>query len=74
MIKATGSSNVDALALSSDVAEVNAIGSADIKVNVNEDLNAKTTGLGNIYYTGEPSSVRSKVTGTGKVKRYKGGE
>ena len=74
MIKATGSSNVDALALSSDVAEVNAIGSADIKVKVNEDLNAKITGLGNIYYTGEPSSVRSKVTGTGKVKKYKGDE
>jgi hypothetical protein len=43
-------------------------GSGNIHVNVNETLDAHITGSGDITYTGNPSSVNSSVSGSGKIK------
>ncbi len=45
-------------------------GSNDCYINVNDYLVATITSIGNIYYTGNPDSVSTNITGQGKLIQY----
>jgi hypothetical protein len=34
---------------------------------VNQELNVTITGAGNIYYYGDPGTINTNITGTGKL-------
>jgi hypothetical protein len=46
--------------------ELNGVGRLDCFVNNN--LDAEVSGLGSVYFAGEPKSVRKSVNGLGKIK------
>ena len=43
-------------------------GSGNIQVTVGESLKATVTGSGNLHYHGDPKTVETKVTGSGKIE------
>jgi hypothetical protein len=49
---------------------VTTIGSNDCWVNASRTLGATIGGIGNVYYTGNPDSVYSTITGEGKLIHY----
>lgn len=48
-------------------AKITMEGQGTVEVMVTEKLNAKITGAATVYYKGNPSSVLSDITGSGKV-------
>lgn len=49
---------------------VTTISSNDCWVNAKRTLGVTIGGIGNVYYTGEPDSVYSTITGDGRLIRY----
>ena len=45
-------------------------GSNDCYVNVSQFFNATIGSIGNIYYTGEPDTLQTKIIGTGKIIHF----
>jgi hypothetical protein len=68
-IVATGSSSFHGDELTGAKVNAKVSGSGSITVNVSEELNASTSGSGNIYYTGNPTMVNPNSSGSGKVMR-----
>lgn len=66
-ISITGSGNLTAYDLRTLESDISITGSGDCKINVQNNLVARITGSGNIYYKGNPK-VRSKVVGSGDVE------
>jgi hypothetical protein len=50
-------------------ASVNISGSGKMEISVEENLKAAISGSGGINYRGEPKSVETKVTGSGRVRK-----
>lgn len=62
-----GSGHIDFSNMVADTATVVLSGSGDIKVNVTNYLEAKISGSGTIYYTGDPEIIKD-IKGSGEVK------
>ena len=45
-------------------------GSSDVRLRVEKELDARTSGSGDISYRGEPKIVRKKESGSGDIRRY----
>ncbi len=58
--------NVEAYELEVDVCSINMAGFAHCKVKVNNILNAVLTGIGSVYYQGNPT-INATTSGIGKV-------
>lgn len=69
-ISLTGKSEVNALRLQANTADILLSGKGDVEVNVVKSLRATITGIGNVYYYGKPIVVR-EITGQGQVKSKK---
>ena len=65
----SGSGNLDAEDLKVDRYEVRISGSGRSRINVGDQLDAKISGSGSVYYTGDPDKVISNVSGSGRVKK-----
>jgi len=63
----TGSGDLRAGDLAAKNVQVAVTGSGDAAVRATEQLDAKVTGSGNVRYSGNPSQVRHKVTGSGVI-------
>ncbi len=59
--------DIDAYDLSSNDADIRISGSGEIKISVKENLIARISGSGNIYYKGDPKKQDIKVSGSGNV-------
>ncbi len=66
-INIAGSGNVDAKNLSTTNADIQITGSGDVYVKVQEKLNIKIFGSGNVYYYGEPEYLKTKSLGSGEI-------
>jgi len=62
-----GSGDIQAYELISNDASVNIAGSGGVKLNVKDNLKARISGSGNIYYKGNPKKQDVKVNGSGNV-------
>lgn len=63
---ATGS-GIDAEGLQARLADITVIGVGDCRITVTEQLDAVISGIGDIFYAGNPATVNATVTGTGNV-------
>lgn len=67
--KISGSGDISANDLSSKDVDAGISGSGNIKINCSENLNARVSGSGDIFYSGEPKSKYTKVSGSGAIKK-----
>lgn len=67
--KLSGSGSMVCNKLNSQNATILLSGSGSIDVNCAKALEAKISGSGTIYYSGNPSSVVKKISGSGEVTR-----
>tara|TARA_R110002073_G_scaffold4213_3_gene28025 strand:+ start:1245 stop:1964 length:720 start_codon:yes stop_codon:yes gene_type:complete len=63
----SGSGDIDAYQLTSDKADVSISGSGGVKISVKDNLKARISGTGNVYYKGNPKYQDFKVSGSGSV-------
>lgn len=65
----SGSGRIDCSKLLCENASASISGSGNIEVNPTKTLDAKLSGSGNIYYSGDPEKVDKKVSGSGNIKK-----
>ena len=68
-ISISGSGRLLAMDLQAAKYNVTISGSGNCKINVIDELVARVSGSGNIYYKGSPDRVDSKVSGSGNIKK-----
>jgi hypothetical protein len=62
-----GSGDIEAYDLSSNDADIRISGSGGVTISVKDNLVARISGSGNIYYKGDPEKQDVKVSGSGNV-------
>ena len=67
--KISGSGDVTANDLLSKDVDVLISGSGDVRVNCSENLKARVSGSGDIFYSGEPKNKDTKVSGSGNIRK-----
>jgi hypothetical protein len=65
----TGSGDISAKNVKSKTVEADISGSGDISCHADEALDAHSSGSGNITYSGNAASVKSKASGSGSVTK-----
>lgn len=65
----SGSGNLDAENLASENCEVRISGSGNCRVQVDNSLDSRVSGSGNIYYRGNPEKLSNKTSGSGSIKK-----
>ena len=68
-IHISGSGGIYAENLISKNCEVRISGSGRCEVNVSDELNARISGSGSVYYTGNPQRLDSSTSGSGRVRK-----
>lgn len=68
-IDINGSGDVKAFDLEVDNSSIHIKGSGDAKVNVNEELEVKISGSGDVQYTGEVNNVKTQIRGSGEIHK-----
>lgn len=66
-INIDGSGDVNCFDLLGSSASIDIDGSGDIQVNVSETLEVNISGIGNVYYKGNPS-ITQDISGSGKIE------
>ncbi|MFZ5980061.1 MAG: head GIN domain-containing protein [Candidatus Zixiibacteriota bacterium] len=69
--KISGSGEIDARDLIADDVYVKISGSGDVRVHADESFDGTVSGSGNIYYYGQPNSLSTNVSGSGRIKKMK---
>jgi hypothetical protein len=62
-----GSGNVQLEALAAEEATVTLAGAGNVHVQVSERLDARVSGTGSVFYSGDPKTVTKEITGTGVI-------
>jgi hypothetical protein len=62
-----GSGNINAYGLRTSTTTAKVAGSGNIKTTVSDEINARVSGSGNIYYKGNPEKINSKSAGSGDI-------
>ena len=68
-ISVVGSGDFTAKDLVTNTTSARIAGSGDVRINVNEKLDASVVGSGDIYYTGSVKNVSSSKAGSGEIHR-----
>lgn len=68
-ITVSGSGNVDAYDLDSEEAFLRVSGSGNIRISVEDRLEARISGSGDVVYRGNPHQTDTKVSGSGRVRK-----
>jgi hypothetical protein len=66
---ASGSGAINSYDLSSDICNVSTSGSGSVRVTVNKEISARTSGSGSIYVKGEGLIRDIHTSGSGRLKR-----
>lgn len=69
MTRNTGTGGIDVFDMPAQTVDATSSGTGELKTTVNQMLNAKISGSGNIIYKGDPTVIR-RITGSGEVKKY----
>lgn len=65
----SGSGKVNADELRAQEVEVHISGSGNCNVHAANKIDAHISGSGNVYYTGSPTSVNARTSGSGKISK-----
>lgn len=65
----SGSGKVKAEELRAQVVDVHISGSGSCYVHADNELEAHISGSGNVYYTGNPTNVNARTSGSGKISK-----
>lgn len=68
-VSISGSGRLLAEDMESEEYYISISGSGNCKINVSKAIDARVSGSGRIYYTGNPDKVHSKISGSGSVKK-----
>jgi len=63
-----GSGDIKAYELKARNADIKISGSGGVKISVKDNLSARVSGSGNVYYKGNPKKQDVKVSGSGNVR------
>ena len=69
IVRSSGSGNVQCFDLVVDDCEFSKSGSGNSQITVNHSLNVSISGSGNFIYKGNPKSISSSSSGSGKIKK-----
>ncbi|MBN1211176.1 MAG: DUF2807 domain-containing protein [candidate division Zixibacteria bacterium] len=70
-LEISGSGEIEAEDLIADDAYVKISGSGDVRVYARESLEGRVSGSGSIYYSGNPQSLSTNVSGSGRIKKVR---
>lgn len=65
----SGSGNLDAENLASENCQVRISGSGNCRVQVDNSLDSRVSGSGNVFYRGNPEKLTNKSSGSGSIKK-----
>jgi hypothetical protein len=68
-VEISGSGKILAAELETDKCQVRISGSGGVEINVKDELDARISGSGSVYYKGEPKRVNADSSGSGKVRK-----
>jgi len=68
-VSISGSGKFDGVGFEVEDMEIGISGSGNCKVNVTGALNARVSGSGDVYYTGDAPRIDARVSGSGKVRK-----
>jgi hypothetical protein len=68
-VSLSGAGNLSAEWLETEQCDARVSGVGNCDVNVSKELRATVSGVGNIRYSGNPSTVKEDVTGLGKIQK-----
>ena len=68
-LQISGSGNLDAEDLASESCKVRISGSGNCRVQVDNSLESRVSGSGNIYYRGNPEKLSNQSSGSGSIKK-----
>lgn len=68
-VTSSGSSKMNAFELNVDKVGVRSSGSSDVNISVNQTLNTRVSGSGDVRYRGNPSKINNKISGSGEVSK-----
>lgn len=66
-VEINGSGNIKAKNMIAEDCQVNINGSGDCHVHANNDFDVTINGSGNVYYNGDPATVKISINGSGDV-------
>lgn len=69
LVDMTGASQLAADRLQTKTAEISTTGAGDADVAVTDTLKVAITGAGKVTYSGNPATIKKKITGAGSVRR-----
>ena len=62
-----GTGSIFASTLITDKCTVTISGAGDVRIHVDEELNVIISGTGSVYYSGNPSTINTNITGSGQL-------
>lgn len=65
----SGSGNLNASDLKATIINAKVSGSGNVKIQALEEIHARVSGSGNISYTGNPTIIKAKSSGSGSVRK-----
>ena len=65
-IRITGVGDVKAFDLNANICSISISGNGDVEAYVNDELDVSITGLGNVFYKGNPT-ITSTISGAGEI-------
>ena len=68
--KVSGSGDIRAFDLPTEVANARISGSGNMQLNVSRTLDATISGSGDIIYKGSPTTVTKSISGSGSVRKF----
>jgi len=68
-VSVSGSGDIQAYDLEADRVTAAVSGSADVNITANESLDARVSGSGGIRYRGNPSTLKTKSSGSGDISK-----
>ena len=68
-LQISGSGNLDAEDLASENCQVRISGSGNCRVQVDNTLDSRVSGSGNVYYRGNPEKLSNHSSGSGSIKK-----
>ncbi|MEJ2593634.1 MAG: DUF2807 domain-containing protein [bacterium] len=63
----SGTGSIYASTLNTSECKIVISGAGDVRVHVESKLDVTITGSGNVYYSGDPGTITSNITGTGQL-------
>ena len=64
-----GSGDIKAFGFQSEEADLRVSGSGDTEIAVSKKLDVKISGSGNVFYMGDPASINTEISGSGRLIR-----